>query len=253
MLFRKRPPRGMRSEVVTKESETTAGDSGSTIIRTPPIKPFVRAATPTGDVPRRVGSSRAAARLAPAAPPSAMLAPTTAAPAPASAAASAAASSPAHRAAEIIARHAPRPAAPAARPIPGQTLVVGRDIRLTGEIRACQRLIVEGSVEAELTDTRTLEIAESGRFRGSAAVGECVVSGSFDGDLTVSGLLAVRASGRVGGAIRYAEIEVERGGRITGRADLQGPQEVRAVVRAAPEPRREDPTAAPTGAGPRPA
>jgi cytoskeletal protein CcmA (bactofilin family) len=107
--------------------------------------------------------------------------------------------------------------------------VVGRDIRLTGEIRACERLVVEGSVEAELTDIRTLEIAESGHFRGSAAVGECLVSGTFDGDLTVSGLLAVRASGRVGGAVRYAEIEVERGGRITGRADLQGPQEVRSV------------------------
>jgi cytoskeletal protein CcmA (bactofilin family) len=107
--------------------------------------------------------------------------------------------------------------------------VVGRDIHLTGEIRACERLVVEGSVEAELTDIRTLEIAESGHFRGSAAVGECLVSGTFDGDLTVSGLLAVRASGRVGGAVRYAEIEVERGGRITGRADLQGPQEVRSV------------------------
>jgi cytoskeletal protein CcmA (bactofilin family) len=126
--------------------------------------------------------------------------------------------------------------------IPGHTLVIGRDIRLTGEISACQRLIVEGSVEADLTDIRTLEIADTGYFRGSATVEDCIVSGCFDGDLTVSGLLTVRAGGRVGGAIRYTEIEVERGGRITGRADIQEPQVV-------PVPPRDtsatDPTEAP--------
>src|SRR5690349_6505981 len=34
----------------------------------------------------------------------------------------------------------------------GKKLIVGREIVLTGEIRACDRLVVEGRVEAALTD-----------------------------------------------------------------------------------------------------
>ncbi|HEY5598301.1 MAG TPA: polymer-forming cytoskeletal protein [Kiloniellales bacterium] len=223
MIFGKRSSRLARGQKeksgAEKKPVLADEDTGPAVIRTPPMKPFARTAGPAGPAPRL--ASKSVATL-----------PAVAKPGPA-AATVASAAVPAPRPAEIIARHAPRGSLPDPRQIPGHTLVVGRDIRLTGEIRACQRLIVEGSVEAELTDTRTLEIAETGHFRGSAAVGECVVSGTFDGDLTVSGLLAVRAGGRVGGAIRYTEIEVERGGRITGRADLQGPQEVRATTRPA--------------------
>jgi cytoskeletal protein CcmA (bactofilin family) len=210
MIFGKRPPRVIRRHLETEtaaDTRTSGDDAGSQVIRTPPMKPFARATVSATPVP----VSKLAAKAKPPAPrrPAADLVP----------------AKPAPRATDVITRPS-RNALPDSRQIPGHTLVVGRDIRLTGEIRACQRLIVEGSVEAELTDTRTLEIADTGYFRGRAAVGNCVISGSFDGDLTVSGLLAVRAGGRVGGAIRYAEIEVERGGRITGRADLQGPQEV---------------------------
>ena len=35
-------------------------------------------------------------------------------------------------------------------------LIVGRDIKLAGEINACDTLIVEGIVTADLRDTRTL-------------------------------------------------------------------------------------------------
>ena len=41
------------------------------------------------------------------------------------------------------------------------TLIVGRNIRLKGEISACQRLIVEGRVEASM-HSGTIEIAEGG-------------------------------------------------------------------------------------------
>ena len=214
MIFGKRPPRATRRYLETEAEAAAPGpdDTAAAVIRTPPMKPFARATAPTAFRARPAPAATAAA-----APP--------AAPAKRPAPAQPAAANP--RPADVVAQPRRGNGLPAARQGPGHTLVVGRDIRLSGEISACQRLVVEGSVEADLTDTRTLEIADTGHFRGSAVVGTCVVSGSFDGELTVSGLLAVRAGGRVGGAIRYAEIEVERGGRITGRADLQGPQEVR--------------------------
>jgi cytoskeletal protein CcmA (bactofilin family) len=120
---------------------------------------------------------------------------------------------------------------------PGHTLVVGRDIVLTGEIETCEKLIVEGRVEGDIADTRYLEIAESGRFKGRAEVGECVVAGACEGDITVAGLLTVCPKGRIKGHVRYAEIEMQRGGRLSGEVEVL-------TVRAVP-----DPVSAPAPAG----
>ncbi len=98
----------------------------------------------------------------------------------------------------------------------GKQLIVGRDIALTGEIRTCEVLIVEGKVEASLSDCRVMEIAQSGHVKGTAIVDTAEISGEFEGDLTVQKNLIVRATGRLQGNIRYRELEVERGGSISG-------------------------------------
>ena len=59
-------------------------------------------------------------------------------------------------------------------------LVVGRDIRLKGEITACDKLLVEGHVEIVLPEAGSIEIASSGFFKGKAEVNEADISGNFD-------------------------------------------------------------------------
>ena len=95
-------------------------------------------------------------------------------------------------------------------------LIVGRDIVLTGAINACDRLLVEGRIEATLTDCREMEVTDTGTFKGEASVDVAVVSGHFEGTLTARELLLVRAKGRVSGMVRFARLEVERGGEIEG-------------------------------------
>lgn len=99
-------------------------------------------------------------------------------------------------------------------------LVVGRGIALSGEIRACDRLIVEGQVEATLSDSRSIEISTSGVFKGKAQIEEAEISGRFDGELVVSQKLIIHATGRVVGNVRYGEIEIARGGIISGQIDV---------------------------------
>jgi cytoskeletal protein CcmA (bactofilin family) len=101
-------------------------------------------------------------------------------------------------------------------PTEGRSLVVGREIRLSGEITSCERLVVEGNVEADLTDSRSLEISDHGSFKGNAKVEICEVAGHFQGELTVNETLVVKASGRIEGKLRYREMEIERGGKIVG-------------------------------------
>ena len=91
----------------------------------------------------------------------------------------------------------------------GRRLVVGREIRLTGEINKCQKLVVEGQVEANLTDCVDLEIIGSGLFKGTAVVEQAEISGRFEGELSVTTRLYVRSSGRLSGKIRYGDLEIE--------------------------------------------
>jgi len=99
-------------------------------------------------------------------------------------------------------------------------LHVGREIVLTGEIKACERLVVEGRVEAALTDIRTIEIADTGTLKGKAQVESADIAGQFDGELVVQNRLHIRATGRVSGIVRYGSIEIERGGTIAGQVEL---------------------------------
>lgn len=103
-----------------------------------------------------------------------------------------------------------------------KTLTVGRDIVLSGQISACEKLVVEGRVEASLTDSKSIEIAENGTFKGSVEIDEAEISGEFDGALVVRQRLFVRATGRVKGKVRYGELEVERGGQVSGDVQVQG-------------------------------
>jgi cytoskeletal protein CcmA (bactofilin family) len=102
----------------------------------------------------------------------------------------------------------------------GKRLIVGQGIRLSGEISSCDRLVVEGAVEATLNDTMALEIAESGRFTGGCEVEEADISGVYEGDLTVRKRLFVRATGRLTGTVQYGELELERGGQIAGNISV---------------------------------
>lgn len=101
----------------------------------------------------------------------------------------------------------------------GKKLMVGREIMLSGQITSCDRLIVEGRVEATLSDSKAIEIAESGYFKGSAEIDSADIAGSFEGNLTVRERITIRSTGRVTGQIRYGQIEIEAGGEIGG--DIQ--------------------------------
>jgi len=96
------------------------------------------------------------------------------------------------------------------------TLVIGRQIVLSGEVTSCNRLVVEGTIKANIKECRDIAIAEGGLFSGSAAVQSADISGRFEGELTVSGRLLIRAPGLVSGTVQYKELEIERGGRIAG-------------------------------------
>lgn len=99
-------------------------------------------------------------------------------------------------------------------------LIVGAEIKLNGDISSCEELVVEGEVEANLTDTGTIEVAEGGCFKGSAEVDVADISGVFEGNLTARENLFVRSTGRIVGNVKYTTIVVEPGGVIDGVVEI---------------------------------
>ncbi|WP_029526451.1 bactofilin family protein [Polaromonas glacialis] len=98
----------------------------------------------------------------------------------------------------------------------GSKLTVGPNIKLKGvEITDCDTLVVEGTVEATM-NSRVIQIAEQGAFKGSAEIEIAEIRGEFNGNLIVRQKLVIYATGKVTGTIRYGKLVVEEGGQLSG-------------------------------------
>jgi cytoskeletal protein CcmA (bactofilin family) len=121
----------------------------------------------------------------------------------------------------------------------GSKLTVGPNIKLKGvEITDCDTLVVEGLVEATM-DSRVIQIAEQGAFKGSAEIDVAEIRGTFNGNLTVRQKLVIYATGKVTGTIRYGKLVVEEGGQLSGEIlvgfDAVTPSQVKPVATSRPE------------------
>ena len=122
----------------------------------------------------------------------------------------------------------------------GSKLTVGPNIKLKGvEITDCDTLVVEGLVEATM-NSRVIQIAEQGAFKGSAEIDVAEIRGMFDGHLTVRQKLVIYATGKVTGTIRYGKLVVEEGGQLSGDIlvgfESVTPNEAKPVAAVRPEP-----------------
>ncbi len=122
-------------------------------------------------------------------------------------------------AADADASAAPQASSGGTVPEGGSKLTVGPNIKLKGvEITDCDTLVVEGLVEATM-DSRVIQIAEQGAFKGSAEIDIAEIRGVFEGNLTVRQKLVIHATGKVTGKIRYGKVVIEEGGQLSG--DIQ--------------------------------
>ena len=94
-------------------------------------------------------------------------------------------------------------------------LLIGEDISLSGTITSCDKLVIAGTVETNISECKELEIARGGLFKGEAKIQMAEIAGEFVGSLSAD-LLKLRSSGRISGELNYGKLEVELGGEIIG-------------------------------------
>lgn len=98
----------------------------------------------------------------------------------------------------------------------GKRLIIGKQIRMSGEISGCEKLVVEGKVDANLSDVKSIEVTVNGTFTGKAEVDSAVIAGAYEGTLKVNGHLEIAPSGVVKGSVSYKTIVVANGGKLLG-------------------------------------
>lgn len=100
--------------------------------------------------------------------------------------------------------------------VEGKRLIIGKQVRMKGELSGCERLIVEGHADARLSEVKSIEVTANGTFKGDAEVDTAVIAGTFEGSLKVRGHLEIAPSGVVKGNVSYKTIAVASGGRVLG-------------------------------------
>ena len=95
-------------------------------------------------------------------------------------------------------------------------LTVGYGISLQGRVSNCDKLVIYGTVNAELDNVKALHISDSGKFIGGAEVDYADISGNFEGELKVRKTIIINSTGKVSGKITYGSIEIKPGGKFTG-------------------------------------
>ncbi len=124
------------------------------------------------------------------------------------------------------------------RPDQENVAYVGAGVTLKGEISVPDLIVVDGTIEGDIT-ARVVCVGQTGVIRGNISATEADISGWISDHIEIKQLLVVRSTGRVEGKVMYGEIELEKGAVVTG--DLSATDDYRAVSKtptqksAAPE------------------
>jgi len=92
-------------------------------------------------------------------------------------------------------------------------------VKLKGEIMSCGTLTVEGEIDAKVR-ARQIIVAEGGIVVGKADVVQAEIAGRFEGVLNVTGKLTIRRTGIFSGQVTYGQLEIEPGGELRGKVDV---------------------------------
>jgi cytoskeletal protein CcmA (bactofilin family) len=124
--------------------------------------------------------------------------------------------------------------------------VIGRSIKIVGDLRGEEDLRIEGDIDGTIhLPNHSLTIGTEGRINADAYAKSVTIDGEMNGDVYGSECVTVRANARVAGNIVASRVSLEEGARFKGSIDMD-PKSVKAAldkVQGAQTPRAEAPRA----------
>lgn len=109
---------------------------------------------------------------------------------------------------------------------PSRPASLGPSISLSGNLTGSEDLIIEGSVEGEVTmRDHKVTISQTGTVKADVYGKSICVEGKVDGNLMGDEQVVIRQSGRVRGNVTAPKVNLENGAKFKGSIDMQpGPK-----------------------------
>lgn len=99
--------------------------------------------------------------------------------------------------------------------------LVGRNTRITGDLRFSGGLHVDGHIEGNVScesgTESVLSVSQHGSIKGEVRVAHVVINGSIEGDVYADQRLELGAEAHVTGDVHYNLIEIAVGAAVNGK------------------------------------
>jgi cytoskeletal protein CcmA (bactofilin family) len=101
----------------------------------------------------------------------------------------------------------------------GREAIIGRSTRVRGRVSGDGDLVIEGTLEGDITLRGDLTISEGGRATSTVEAAAVTLRGELDGDVRASGSVRIEAGARVRGDMHAESVSLEEGAEFVGRLD----------------------------------
>ncbi len=91
----------------------------------------------------------------------------------------------------------------------------GEGVTFKGSISAPEKIVVHGTVEGDVV-ARELLVGTNGTIKGNVRVDQADIQGKILENVEARVCLSLRKTGRIEGSASYGEIEIEKGGILSG-------------------------------------
>ena len=98
------------------------------------------------------------------------------------------------------------------------SITIGKGVTFVGSISARGKAFINGVVTGEIS-VDDLQVGESGVIKGKIKSREMEVYGEIHDDVACAEHVLVHSTGLINGKLIYGELEIQKGGRVTGSMD----------------------------------
>ncbi|MBI3495438.1 polymer-forming cytoskeletal protein [Candidatus Berkelbacteria bacterium] len=104
----------------------------------------------------------------------------------------------------------------------GPGTVVGANVKLQGQLRDTEDIIVHGQVDGEVASDKNVTISDSATVKGPVAATIVTVGGTVRGSIEAREKLEILPTGKVIGSIATKELTIKPGAIFNGRSSMGG-------------------------------
>jgi cytoskeletal protein CcmA (bactofilin family) len=105
-----------------------------------------------------------------------------------------------------------------------QKAAIGASMRIKGDIRTHEELLIDGEVEGSVESHSVLTVGANGKVRANIKAREVIVFGKVQGNVEVVEKIAIREQGSLVGDIKTAGISIDDGAYFKGCIDIVRPE-----------------------------